>query len=146
MRYLFGLTRLKSTQNMKVLMVSITQACTFECQRQEIYIMETKIGNLLGNGNTLNMLEIQKYWNKIFQKDGYLHSKIHCTVLRTIFFFFDLFLKLVYFLDLLNLKLCKFLFVNKTNFIQVLRIYAYLCKSCKHFFTDKLIQFQKQGY
>ena len=48
-------------------MLSITQACTFEHWR---YSMETKLEYLLDSGNTLNMFEIQKYWEKIFQKDG----------------------------------------------------------------------------
>ena len=33
------------------------------------------------SSNILNMFEIQKYWNKISQTDGYLHSKIHCLIL-----------------------------------------------------------------
>ena len=56
--------------------------------------METKLEYLLDIGTTLNMFEIQKYWRKIFWKEGYLHSKIHCvtldllctTALRAIFF------------------------------------------------------------
>ena len=68
---------------------------------------------LLGSGNILNMFETQKYWNKISQKVGYLHSKIHCltldllctTVSRTIFFLgFISPLKLVYFSDSLDFK------------------------------------------
>ena len=46
------------------------------------------------SGNILNMFQIQKYWYKISQTDGYLHSKMHClildllstTILGTIFF------------------------------------------------------------
>ena len=55
---------------------------------------------------------IQKCWNKMYQKDGYLHSKIHCltlvllctAVLVTIFFRFDSALKLIYFSDFLGFK------------------------------------------
>ena len=43
--------------------------------------METKLEHLLDSGNTLNMFEIQKYLNNIFEKDGYLHSKLHCLTL-----------------------------------------------------------------
>ena len=42
-------------------MLSITQACAREHQRQEVYSMERKWEYLLGSGNTLNMFEIQKY-------------------------------------------------------------------------------------
>ena len=54
-------------------------------------------------------------------------------------------LKLVYFLDLLGFFKCIFLFVNKTKFVQVLRIYVNLSKSYKNFVTGKLIYFWKQG-
>ena len=27
------------------------------------------------------MIEVQKYWNKISQRDGYFHSKIRCVTL-----------------------------------------------------------------
>ena len=39
--------------------------------------MEKKrLENLLDSGNTLNKFEIQKYWNNIFWKNGYLgHSQ-----------------------------------------------------------------------
>ena len=40
--------------------------------------METNLEYLLDSGNILNMFEIQIYRNKISQKDGYLHSKLHC--------------------------------------------------------------------
>ena len=43
--------------------------------------MERKLEYLLDSGHTLNMFEIQKYLNKIFQKDEYFHSKIHCLTL-----------------------------------------------------------------
>ena len=60
--------------------------------------MGKKSEYLLDSGYTLNMFEIQKYCNKIFQKE-YFHSKIHCLTshlpctpeLRTILFL-DLFL------------------------------------------------------
>ena len=42
-------------------MLSITQACTVEHQRQEGYSMETKLKYLIGSDNILNMFEIQKY-------------------------------------------------------------------------------------
>ena len=42
--------------------------------------METHI-YLLDSCNMLNMSEIQKCRNKISQKDGYLHFKIHCLTL-----------------------------------------------------------------
>ena len=56
--------------------------------------METNLINLFDRGNILNMSKIQKCQNKISEKDGYLHSKIHCltldllctAVLGTIFF------------------------------------------------------------
>ena len=59
-----------------------------------IYHGDTNSIYLLDSGNILNMLEIQKCRNKISQKDGHLHSKIHCltldllctAVLGTIFF------------------------------------------------------------
>ena len=41
--------------------LSITQACTFEYQRQQAYSMETKLEYLFDCGNILNMFEIQKY-------------------------------------------------------------------------------------
>ena len=64
--------------------------------------METNLIYLLDNGNMLNMFEIQKYGNKISQKDGYLHSKMHCltldiictAVLGTIFFSIYFFLEI----------------------------------------------------
>ena len=37
-----------------------------------------KFGILLHSGNISNMFEIHTCWNKISQKDGYLHSKMHC--------------------------------------------------------------------
>ena len=43
--------------------------------------MARKLEYLLECGHTLNMFEIQKYLNKIFQKDEYFHSKIHCLTL-----------------------------------------------------------------
>ena len=43
--------------------------------------MARKLEYLLESGHTLNMFEIQKYLNKIFQKDKYFHSKIHCLTL-----------------------------------------------------------------
>ena len=43
--------------------------------------METKLEYFLDSGNTLNMFEIQKYGNKIFQEDEYFHSKMHCLTL-----------------------------------------------------------------
>ena len=43
--------------------------------------MEIKLEYLLDSGNTLNMFEVQKYGNKIIQKDWYLYSKIHCLTL-----------------------------------------------------------------
>ena len=80
--------------------------------------METKLEYLLDSGNTLNMFETQKYWNKIFQKDEYFHFQItplnigpilHCRIGNdTLFRFVSA--KLVYFSDLLDFK------------------YAYLCK------------------
>ena len=49
--------------------MSITLACT-------VYSMEKRLEYLLDSGNTLNIFEIQKYWNNIFWKDGYLgHSQ-----------------------------------------------------------------------
>ena len=63
-----------------------------------------KIGiSAFDSGNILKMFEIQKYWKKISQTDGYLHSKIYClildllctAVLGTIFFRFVSALKLV---------------------------------------------------
>ena len=48
-------------------MLSITSAGTFKHWR---YSMETKLEYLLDSGNNLNMFEIQKYWEKIFQEDG----------------------------------------------------------------------------
>ena len=60
-------------------MLSITQAYTFKQERQEqVYSMGTELEYLLDSVNTLNMFEIHKYWNKMFQKDGYLNSKVHC--------------------------------------------------------------------
>ena len=59
-------------------MLSITQACTFKQERQEVYSTETELEYLLDSVNTLNMFGIHKDWNKVFQKDGYLHSKVHC--------------------------------------------------------------------
>ena len=44
--------------------------------------METKLEYLLDSGNTLNIFEIQKYWNKIFKKMGICIPKYtaeHCT-------------------------------------------------------------------
>ena len=63
---------------------------------------EANLIYLLDSGNILNMFEIQKCWNKISQKDRYLHSKIHClaldllctTVLGTIFFLVCFFLEI----------------------------------------------------
>ena len=94
---------------------------------------------LLDSGNTLNMFEIQKYWNKTFQKDEYFHSKIHCLTLdlictaelETIFFRLASAFKLVYFSDLLGFKYAYF-FVNKTKFVRVLRIHTHLSKNYKH--------------
>ena len=43
--------------------------------------MERKWEYLLDSSNTLNMFEIEKCWNKIFQKDWYFHSKLHCLTL-----------------------------------------------------------------
>ena len=43
--------------------------------------METKLECLLYSGNTLNMFEIQKYLNRIFQRDEYFHSKKYCLTL-----------------------------------------------------------------
>ena len=63
-----------------------------------------KIGiSAFDSGNILKMFEIQKYWKKISQTDGYLHSKMYClildllctAVLGTIFFRFVSALKLV---------------------------------------------------
>ena len=63
-----------------------------------------KIGtSAFDSGNIFKMFEIQKYWKKISQTDGYLHSKIYClildllctAVLGTIFFRFVSALKLV---------------------------------------------------
>ena len=56
--------------------------------------METNFEYLFDSGNTLNMFEMLKYSNKVFQKDEYFHSKVHyltldllCTAeLGTIFF------------------------------------------------------------
>ena len=110
--------------------------------------METKLEYLLDSGNALNMFEIQKYWNKIFQKDEYVHSKIHCLTLDLlctaesgkIFFLFVSALKLVYFSDLLDFNLNVHIFIsNKTKFGQVLRKYTHLSKNYKHFVTGKLI-------
>ena len=78
--------------------------------------METNLIYLLDSGNILNMFEIQKCRNKIPQKDGYLHSKMHCltldllytTALATIFFSVFFFLE-IYFSKFLGFK------------------YAYLC-------------------
>ena len=78
--------------------------------------MEAKLEHLLDSGNTLNMFEIQKYLNKIFEKDGYLHSKLHCLTLdqlctagwKRYFFRFVSALKLVYFSDFLGFKYAYF--------------------------------------
>ena len=61
------------------------------------------------NCNTCLIVVIQKYWDEIFQEDGYWHSKIHClkldllcaAVLGNIFFRFVSASNLVYFSDLL---------------------------------------------
>ena len=37
--------------------------------------------SLLKLHSTLNVLEFYKYCNKRFQKDGYIHSEIHCLTL-----------------------------------------------------------------
>ena len=79
--------------------------------------MKTKLKYLIDSGNTLNIFEIRKYCQKIFQKDSYFRSKIHCLILglpctaelRTIFFFrFVSAYKLVYFSDLLGFKYAFF--------------------------------------
>ena len=58
-------------------MLSITLACKFKQERQDVYSMKAELEYLFDSVNTLNMFEIHKYWNKIFYKDGYLHSKVH---------------------------------------------------------------------
>ena len=74
--------------------------------------MGKKSEYLLDSGYTLNMFEIQKYCNKIFQKE-YFHSKIHCLTLHLpctsriandIIFRFVSAFKLVYLSDLLGFK------------------------------------------
>ena len=73
--------------------------------------METNLIYLLDSGNILNMFEIQKCRNKISQKDGYLHSKMHrltldllyTSVLATIFFSVFFFLE-IYFSNFLGFK------------------------------------------
>ena len=97
-------------------MLSITQTCTFERQRDDVYSMETKLEYLLDSSSTLNMFDIQEYWNKIFQKDGQLHSKIDCEhwaysamqYWELYFFRFASALKLGYFSDLLGFKHAHF--------------------------------------
>ena len=109
--------------------------------------METKY--LLESGNTLEMFEIHKYWNKIFQKDEYFHSEIHCLTLDSALQYWERYfvrgvpyIKLVYFSDLLDFKYAYF--VNKTKFGQVLKIYTHLSKSYKNFVTGKFIYFWEQ--
>ena len=84
--------RLKSIQNLKI--VNYIGLHVWTLALGGIYHGD-KIGIFaFDSGNILTMFEIQKYWNKISQTDGYLHSKIHClifdilctAVLRTIFF------------------------------------------------------------
>ena len=61
-----------------------------------------KFDTFAWQSNILNMFEIQKCWNKISQKDRYLHSKIHCltlgllctAALGTVFFSVYFFLKI----------------------------------------------------
>ena len=81
--------------------------------------METELEYLLDSGNTLNIFEIQKYWNKIFKKMGICIPKYtaeHWTYSalqywELYFFRFVSALKLVYFSDLLGFKYAYF-FVN----------------------------------
>ena len=139
--------RLKSIQNVK--------RCRF-CQLHRLKRLNTSAGryiswrqnwNVLMIGNILNMFEIRKYWNKISQKDGYLHSKIHCLTLSllcnvalgTLRFFSAFFCYEISFCY--EIHVCV---VNKTKFIQVLRKYTHLSKSYKPFVTCKLIYFWNQ--
>ena len=69
--------------------------------------METKLEYLLNSDNTLNMFEIQKYWNKIFRKmdiaEHWTYSALQYWEVYT-FFRFVYASKLVYFSDLLGFK------------------------------------------
>ena len=67
---------------MKYVLVRYTNL--FDKRQRYVKRMETKLEYLLDSGTTLNMLEIQKYWNKTFQKDGHLHSKIHWLTLNLV--------------------------------------------------------------
>ena len=67
---------------------------------------------------------IQKYWNEIFQEDGYLHSKMHCLTLdllfpaaleKKYFFRFVFALKSVYFSDLFVFNYAFFCLQIKLN-------------------------------
>ena len=75
--------------------------------------METKLKYLLNSDNTLNMFEIQKYWNKIFRKmdicipkytaEHWTYSALQHWEVYT-FFRFVCASKLVYFSDFLGFK------------------------------------------
>ena len=132
----------RSIQNMKVQVLSITQACTFEHQRQDVYSMETKLDYLLDSGNILNMFQIQNIKVKYLKKMGvyilkYSASNWAYSALqyREIFVFrLGFRLEISYLFRFADFKVCIFVFVNKTKFVQVLRIYTYLSKSYKPFF------------
>ena len=50
----------------KFVFVRYTNLFDFWFDKRQLYVkrMETKLEYLLDSGTTLNMLEIQKYWNK----------------------------------------------------------------------------------